>query len=517
VIINLKSMYRSFTFLYLSILSFICFSLNAQVPTNGLVALYPFSGNASDESGNGYNGTIYGATLTTDRCNIDSSAYSFDGIDDNIYIGDISNLDGSHALSISVWIYSDGITDEHTGTIVSKYNANGDSERVFILDLYPQNILRFCVYGADGNGDYEWQRTSDPIPFSQWNHVVVIWDGLSHHIDFYVNGVEVDSYYGNLGNIPTMIYDKTSPLMIGGSEFGYTSPDYMFNGSIDEVRIYDRELTVDEVVSLYYYDCLISDIYGENEVCQGQQNVNYSIQPISNVNYAWDYTGTGVTISGNSESISMDFADNSSSGILSVNISGVNTFTQTSTLPIIVDSLPGDAGIIDGENLVCQDHGLNYMVPPISSATNYNWECSGTGVTIEGNSNTVFIYFASGATNGNIVVNGINSCGNGKKSPEFPFSVSTCNEAPNNIKIPNSFSPNADGINDFFVIDGLPENAQLTIFNRAGKKLYASDNYQNEWDGKDQDGNNVGTGTYWYILRLDGIRTDLKGFVYLKN
>jgi len=423
-------MYRTITFLYISLLSVFCFSLHAQIPTNGLVASYPFNGNANDESGNEINGTISGASLTTDRCNIESSAYYFDGNADNIYFGDISNLDGSHALSISVWIYSTGITDQHTGTIVSKYNADGDSERVFILDLYPDNILRFCVYGEDGNEDYEWQRTSNPIPVSQWNHVVVIWDGLSHSIYFYVNGVEADSYYGNLGSNPTYIYNKTSPLMIGGSEFGYTSPDYMFNGSIDDIRIYNRELTVDEVLRLYYFDCPISAIDGEIEVCQGQQNVNYSIQAITNVNYTWDYTGTGVTITGNSSNVSLDFADNSTSGVLSVTISGDNISTKTSM------------------------------------------------VTID---------------------------------------VGTCNEEPNDINIPNAFSPNADGINDYFVIDGLPENTKLLIFNRDGKKLYASDNYRNEWDGKDQDGNTLESATYWYVLKLDGIPDDLKGFVYLKK
>jgi gliding motility-associated-like protein len=97
------------------------------------------------------------------------------------------------------------------------------------------------------------------------------------------------------------------------------------------------------------------------------------------------------------------------------------------------------------------------------------------------------------------------------------ISVISCNETPQNINVPNSFSPNADGINDFFVIDGIPANAQLTIFNRAGKKLFATDNYQNEWNGKDQDGNNLETGTYWYVLKLPGIRKVLKGFIYLKK
>jgi hypothetical protein len=46
---------------------------------DGLVAHYPFNGNANDESGNGNNGTVNGATLTTDRFGNMNKAYSFDG------------------------------------------------------------------------------------------------------------------------------------------------------------------------------------------------------------------------------------------------------------------------------------------------------------------------------------------------------------------------------------------------------------------------------------------------------
>jgi len=516
---NNKAMNRYFTFLYISILPVMCFSLNAQIPTDGLIVFCPFNGNANDESGNGLHGTVFGATLSTDRCNIDSNAYSFNGINDDIYVGDITSLDGSNAFSLSVWIYSEGTTDDLAGTIISKYNANGDSERVFIFHLYPQNNLRFCLYGADGNGDFDEQITSDPIPLAQWNHLVVNWDGLSHNIDIYVNGVEAASYYTGLGNNPTRIYNKSSPLMIGCSDFGYTSPDYMFNGSIDDLRIYNRELTFDEILSLFYSNCLISGINGENEVCQGQQNVNYSIQPITNIDYSWTYSGTGVIISGNSENVSLDFADNSSSGDLSVTVSGDNIPTQTSSLPIVVNSLPGNAGIITGDQLVCQDQGLNYSVSAIGSATNYNWRYSGTGATIVGDSNTVLIYFNEDASSGNIVVEGMNNCGNGMQSPDLPISVRSCNEEPQpfDVVIPNAFSPNADGINDLFVINGLPENTQLNIFNRTGKKLYTTDNYQNDWNGKDQYGNNLETGTYWYVIILEGIPTELKGFVYLKK
>ncbi len=65
-------------------LCFIAFSSSAQipsyVPTNGLVGWWPFNGNANDESGNGNNGNVNGATLTTDRFGVANKAYSFDGM-----------------------------------------------------------------------------------------------------------------------------------------------------------------------------------------------------------------------------------------------------------------------------------------------------------------------------------------------------------------------------------------------------------------------------------------------------
>lgn len=65
--------------------------LPAYVPTNGLVAYYPFNGNANDESGNGHHGTVNGATLTSDRNDVQNSSYSFDGLDDYISINSNNN------------------------------------------------------------------------------------------------------------------------------------------------------------------------------------------------------------------------------------------------------------------------------------------------------------------------------------------------------------------------------------------------------------------------------------------
>ncbi len=70
------------------------------------------------------------------------------------------------------------------------------------------------------------------------------------------------------------------------------------------------------------------------------------------------------------------------------------------------------------------------------------------------------------------------------------------------INIPNVFTPNSDGINDFFVVDGLDiyKDTYLRIYNRWGQLVYEKQDYQNDWDGTNMNGSKVADGTYFYIL-----------------
>src|SRR5260370_6049481 len=79
--------------------------VHAQNPfTNGLVAYYPFNGNANDASGNGNQGTVSCATLATDRFGNANSAYYFAGDGSDISVSDSSTLDITNALTLSAWI-----------------------------------------------------------------------------------------------------------------------------------------------------------------------------------------------------------------------------------------------------------------------------------------------------------------------------------------------------------------------------------------------------------------------------
>jgi len=84
------------------------------------------------------------------------------------------------------------------------------------------------------------------------------------------------------------------------------------------------------------------------------------------------------------------------------------------------------------------------------------------------------------------------------------------------VVIPNVFTPNNDGINDYFEVKGIIPLTSLKIFNDSGDVIYISDNYQNNWDGRDGKGKLVKDGTYWYLLYVPQ-KGAFKGWIYVKR
>ncbi|MCX6285278.1 MAG: T9SS type A sorting domain-containing protein [Bacteroidetes bacterium] len=165
-------------------------------------------------------------------------------------------------------------------------------------------------------------------------------------------------------------------------------------------------------------------ISGAATVCQGQNAVPYTVPSITNATgYSWSYTGTGAIINGTTNSVTVSFAANSTSGNLKV--IGVNSCGNgplSANFPVTVNPLPGVAGAITGSSNVCQgQNSVNYSIMAVPGATSYIWSYTGTGITINPSGLTaVSINFAANATSGNLAVYAANSCGNGAASPSFP-------------------------------------------------------------------------------------------------
>lgn len=145
----------------------------SYVPSNGLVGWWPFNGNANDESGNGNNGTVNGATLSSDRFGNANKAYSFDGISNEILVLHSNSLN-ILPLTISVWFKT--INQEQNKMLVNKYGCQTLNGYSFNLN----NSKSSAYYYSNGNGVNNYLNF-DPLSYglvslndSQWHHGVLV-------------------------------------------------------------------------------------------------------------------------------------------------------------------------------------------------------------------------------------------------------------------------------------------------------------------------------------------------------
>ncbi|MFZ4399428.1 MAG: choice-of-anchor J domain-containing protein [Bacteroidales bacterium] len=157
-------------------------------------------------------------------------------------------------------------------------------------------------------------------------------------------------------------------------------------------------------------------ITGIPTVCQGENNISYSIPLITNASsYIWTMP-SGVSGTSSSNLINVNYGINAVSGNITVN--GINSCGNgtASSMAVTVNPLPANAGIISGNDTVCQgENNLIYSVPSILNATNYVWTLA-SGITGNSSSNSININFGTLALSDTIFVKGNNSCGNGVSS-----------------------------------------------------------------------------------------------------
>ena len=221
----------------------------SYVPTNGLVGYWPFNGNANDESGNGNNGLVNGATLTTDRFGNNNSSYNFDGINDLIRIPhqEILNLIGDY--SISIWFKGNYQNlFNNNWILIAKRDDNGIccSPNVPYDVFIPFNNTNYGITAmayANGNYSYSGPPNTNSISLDQWQNLIIT--NSSDLLNFFINGQLIFSE--NLSS--TLRAPNTSDLLIGSvnRELG---AEWM-NGKLDDIGIWNRALTQQEITNFY--------------------------------------------------------------------------------------------------------------------------------------------------------------------------------------------------------------------------------------------------------------------------
>lgn len=225
--------------LILALMFVFILKIDAQTPTDSLVAFYPFNSNVNDESGNSNHGMVFGATLSTDRFGNPNNSYYFDGIDDYALFNDES-FDFDSLFSISFWLKTSS-----TGSDQRLFHKSADSpNRGWFISLNRNETGKLTFFSSENGTDFSEFSSDSVFNDDNWNHIVFVYDGANNISKFYKNngtaGVNTSAY----ANLNT----NDDVLSISNSNFLNNFPE----GIIDDIRIYNRVLNSTEISELFY-------------------------------------------------------------------------------------------------------------------------------------------------------------------------------------------------------------------------------------------------------------------------
>ena len=268
--------------------------LGAQEPaflTNGLVAYYPFNGNANDESGNGLNPISFKDGFINNRFGLKLQSYSFAQSGDRIVVpsSDELNLNIQSEFTISIWAKRDG--NSEFAFVLNKGGPGGALKWTLCIGDYRPGVSNHPGKPFIG---FHWQPggvwvVSNGFDWdTSWHHYIVICN--RGQFTFLMDGVIIGRAFNNSTTQP-----NNDPL-----RFGRTADDEpIFNGSIDDVRIFNRSLSESEAKALFNYEStppnavavLTQPVSVTTDLAK---DVTFSITATNALTYQWFKDGNAV-------------------------------------------------------------------------------------------------------------------------------------------------------------------------------------------------------------------------------
>ena len=193
---------------------------------------YPFDTDTRNAAADRFHATVSGATKTDDARGSSSMAYRFTSGQNIIYTENNDDLNFSNAVSLSCWVKCETLGSERF--IIS----HGSWQQRYKLSITPEGRIRWTVKTSTGVSDLD---GSAPIELNRYYHVTALYTGYS--MELYIDGA-LDTFKGFSGTILT----STKPLTIGRMDDVETL--YALRGSVDEVKLWDKEIPVPQIAKL---------------------------------------------------------------------------------------------------------------------------------------------------------------------------------------------------------------------------------------------------------------------------
>jgi uncharacterized repeat protein (TIGR02543 family) len=273
-------------------------------PPAGMVSWWKGEGSAADRAGLNGATLVNGASFAQGKV---GQAFSFNGSGQYVVVADSPTLAGSNRFTLQAWINPAAVPEVDGSGIISKVGGNGGNNGYQLA--ISQGLVPGCQFNASGES---WPTNSVKAglaPLSTWTHVACTYDNDT--LSMYVNGTLVGSSV--IG--PKSVAPSSSTLRISGDDNNHV----YFDGQIDEVQIYNRALSANEIQSIYSA--------GGNGVCTGT-NSSSDLSVSQTAGSQTVVPGQGVTFSLN---VSNNGPDNSIATVVTDTLSGGINFVSAST------------------------------------------------------------------------------------------------------------------------------------------------------------------------------------------
>ena len=202
-----------------------------------LVGYYPLDVEANDESPYGNDGTVDGAIPSTDIQGVPGGALLFDGIDDQISISHAAQYDFSNEVTVSALV---NISEMKSGTIVSKGAIiNGVGKTPYSISVAANGLIVFAVTVDNGSNTYDLRGITYEL--DEWIMITGILSGGKIYL-------YIDGEFAEEAEATGVLNTNSAPLLIGSRT---QSTGNTINGAVDDIRLYDAELTAKEIKELY--------------------------------------------------------------------------------------------------------------------------------------------------------------------------------------------------------------------------------------------------------------------------
>ncbi|MES2679237.1 MAG: LamG-like jellyroll fold domain-containing protein [Bacteroidota bacterium] len=254
------------------------------VPLNGLQGYWPFTGNANDLSGNNYNGTVNGASLTMDRFGSAGKAYSFNG-STNYILTNYAGILGANPRAVSFWAKNTQLTSP---LYLVTWGSNQTGSRFGVgFSSSPAGI---GVGGASSEIVYS---TPTPVSNGVWHHYVVQFSGTKlSDVKIYQDAALLTQTI--IANTANTLINTLSAFNVQFGRVDYTPQPQYYAGDLDEFGIWNRTLTICEIEQLYRSALNTVTVASSNStICPGQST---SLNATGSNTYTWNTLSNNANI-----------------------------------------------------------------------------------------------------------------------------------------------------------------------------------------------------------------------------